>query len=371
MKFKVDRQEFHKALAIVESIIPTREIRSIISNVLIETDKDKIVLTATDMEMGIKTSLSVIEGTKGKITLPAKKLSQSIREIQGSQILLESDADNRVTIQDSSGSSNVKFTLMGASTDEYPVIPTLSDDKFINFPVETVQQMIRKTSYSIAEEDSRYVFNGLYITNIGNTVAFVATDGRRLAKIERKFPDVLPFKDGIIMPNKAVREIYKLLDAAESGGIYLDDKERRVYFRLGRVDLICKLIDGQFPDYKQVIPAKQTNILNVERGLIEKSIRQVSVMAPDPTRQVRIHFASPEITISAETQDVGKAEDSFKSNYTGEETTIAFNSNFLLDVVKVIMTDEISVGFSSASSPVTLQDPSDNDFIAVIMPMKI
>lgn len=371
MKFKVDRQEFHRAIATVESIIPAREIRSIISNILIEAEQGRIILTATDLEMGIKTSLQVQTQEKGRLTLPAKKLSQAIREFRGSEILFQSDSEDRITIQDASGVSKARITLMGAPSDEYPVIPTLAEDRYTQFPVSIAIEMIKRTAYAMAEEDARYVFNGLYITSNGNKTSFVATDGRRLSRITREFPEPLPFKDGVILPNKAVREVQKLMDASVEGKIAFDERERRVYFRLGSVDLITKLIDGQFPDYEQVIPRKVTSKVKLDRAALENSLRQVAVMAAEPSRQVRLIFNDNSLAISASTPDIGEAQDAISVDYKGEETAIAFNSNYLLDILKVIGVSEIAIGFSSSAAPAMTEDPADPDFVAVVMPMKI
>lgn len=371
MKFQVDRSEFHKAIATVESIIPAREIRSIISNILIEAEKDRIVLTATDLEMGIKTSIPVKTQEKGKITLPAKKLSQAIREFRGSEILFQSDNDDRISVQDASGVSKARITLMGTPSDEYPVIPTLPEEQYTSFPVAVATEMIRKTGYSMAEEDARYVFNGLYVINDKQQVSFVATDGRRLSKVTREFPEALPFGDGVILPNKAVKELQKVLDASEEGRIAFDERERRVYFQLGGVNLITKLIDGQFPDYNQVIPRKLESFVKLTRGNFENSLRQVAVMAAEPSRQVRLGFSTNALNIAAATPDIGEAQDTLATEYGGEEVTIAFNSNYLLDVLKIVGTDDLELGFSSASAPAMIRDPEDPDFIAVVMPMKI
>ncbi|MCB1308173.1 MAG: DNA polymerase III subunit beta [Leptospiraceae bacterium] len=372
MKFSADRQTFHKVVSIVDSIIPAREIRSIISNILIEAEGDRVVLTATDLEIGIKTFLNVdsVE-QKGKITLPAKKLSQAIREFRGNKIEFHSNEDDRIVIRDPSGVSGARITLMGTPSDEYPIIPTLDESKYSEFPINHVQEMIRKTSYSMAEEDARYVFNGLYIINEDKKVSVVATDGRRLSRITREFPESLPFKDGIILPNKAVREMLKVLDSGEEGRIAFESKDRRVYFRLGNVDLITKLIDGQYPDYEQVIPGKLEQKIVVDRTALENSLRQVAVMAAEPSRQVRVTFGSNQLTISAATPDVGEAQDTVPTDYNGDDVTIAFNSNYLLDVLKVLNIERVSIGFSSSSAPVVLLDPDDNEFIAVIMPMKM
>ncbi len=371
MKFKVDKQKFHKAITTVESIISSREIRSVISNVLIEVQNNTATLTATDLELGIKTSLEVETEQPGTITVPARKLSQSIREFRGSTISFESDEENRITIQDATGVSHARIMLMGTPSEEYPAIPSLPEDRYTSFPAAVSMDMIRKTGYAIAEEDARYVFNGLFLQNDGTKVSFVGTDGRRLAKIDRVFPETLAFQDGIIIPNKGVRELQKLLDSGETGMIAYDDRERRIHFRLGVVDLICKLIDGQYPDYRQVIPNTMSHKLKVNRLTLENSLRQVAVMAAEPSRQVRFTFAKGSITIAASTPDVGEAQDILSTEYDGEEITIAFNSNYLIDVIKVLNGEDIILGFSSSSAPAVILDPEDDDFVSVIMPMKV
>ena len=371
MKFSVDRQEFQRAINTVEGIIPAREIRSVISNILVEAEKDRITLTATDLEMGIKTSLEGEVGGEGRITLPAKKLSQAVREFRSSRVALEIDKDNRLILHDASGVSRARLTLMGAPAEEYPAIPTLGDKKFSDFPADTAMEMIRKTSYAIAEEDARYVFNGLFMIPNGKKVAFVGTDGRRLAKIEREFPGEMPFEEGVIIPNKAVRELSKLLDSGTEGKIAFEPRDRRIHFRLGTVDLISKLIEGQFPDYEQVIPKKLSYSVKLERMTFENSLRQVSVMAAEPSKQVQLNFASGALNIHAATPDLGEAQDSLECEHNGEEVTIAFNSNYIMDVLKVLPVESVAIGFSSPSAPAVIQDPADPDFITVIMPMKI
>ncbi len=371
MKFIVDKQKFHKAISTVESIISAREIRSVISNILIEAEGNSVILTATDLEMGIKTRVEAQIEVPGKITLPAKKMSQTVREFRGNSILFESDDTDRIIIQDSEKISKAKFTLMGTPSDEYPPIESMPENTFLSFPTAVVQEMIRKTGYSIAEEDARYVFNGLYIENEGKRVAFVGTDGRRLAKIQREFPENMPFNEGIILPNKAVRELLKLLDSQQSGLVSFDSKERRVHFRVGSVDLICKLIDGQFPDYRQVIPKKLEYEIPVDRSELENALRQVSVMAAEPSRQIKISFNSSNFTITASTPDIGEAQDSISANYDGEEMIVAFNSNYLMDIIRIINNEKVIVGFSTPNAPAVLKDPEDADFIAVVMPMKL
>ena len=371
MKFQVDRAEFQKAISRVEGIISAREIRSVISNILVEAQDGKVTLTTTDLEIGIKTSLTGQVQEPGAITLPAKKLSQTVREFRSENMQFNAEADNRIMLMDAGGQSRAHITLIGAPADEYPRIPSLPDKKFTPFPAGVALEMMKKTGYAVAEEDARYVFNGLYIINKGTRVAFVGTDGRRLSKVERDFPEEPPFASGIILPNKAVKELQKLLDSGADGRVAHDEKERRVYFRLGDVDLITKLIEGQYPDYQQVIPRKLDTELVFNRVNFEHSLRTVSVMASETSRQVRFTFSGDGLRLSSQTPDLGEAYDTLDVPYTGEEMTIAFNSHYVMDIIRVLDTEEIRLSFSNPSAPAVIRDPGDQEFVAVIMPMKI
>ncbi len=371
MKFQVHRSDFQKAISRVDGIISAREIRSVISNILIEADEGRIILTTTDLEIGIKTSLPAQVEKPGEVTVPAKKLSQAIREFRSEEIRFAMDDDHRIDLFGVGEKSKAHITLIGAPADEYPRIPTLPDKKFTPFPAGVAQEMIRKTGYAVAEEDARYVFNGLYVVSQGKRVAFVGTDGRRLSKVEREFAEEPPFSGGIILPNKAVRELHKLLDSGSDGRVAHDDKERRVHFRLGDVDLITKLIEGQYPDYQQVIPRRLENDLNLNRSDFEHSLRTVAVMASETSRQVRFSFQSGLLRLDASTPDVGESHDVIEIPYSGEPVTIAFNSGYIMDILRVLDSEEIRFSFTGPSAPAVIRDPKDDQFVAVIMPMKI
>lgn len=369
MRCKIDRQVFHKAIAVVETIIPAREIRSVISNILIEAKDNRISLTATDLDLAIRTSIAAEIETEGIIAIPAKKLSQSVREFRGSIIDISVAEDKKIQIIDGSGNSNTKIQLMGNPADEFPALPVSADAKFTSLPAAVISEMIRKTIYSIAEEEPRYIFKGLYLEGNSDKTTMVGTDGRRLARIHRDFGQT-PFSDGVILPAKGVKELIKHLDS-EDIELALDQKERRIHFRTGSVDLICKLIDGQFPDYRQVIPKKVDYRVEINRQGLESALRQVSIMAAEPSRQVIFHFTPGTLTISAQTPDVGDAEDSIEVDYQGEEIKVAFNSYYILDVLRVLDTEIVVLGFSSPAAPAIIEDQKDPDFVSVVMPMKL
>jgi len=370
MKFTVDRQQFLKAITTVDGIIPSREIRSVYSNVLIEADKGFAVLTTTDLEIGLKTSVPIQLERKGSTTVPAKKLTQVIGAMDGDTIEITLD-DEKIFIFAPNAKTKPRVHLVTSPASDYPATAPDPENSFISFPAAVLREMILKTYYAMAQDDSRYVFNGLFFKSVKNTLIVVATDGRRLSKIQRDLPEVLPFKDGAIVPAKAVKEFVRLLDASEEAAIALDEKDKRIYIRIGRVDLICKLIDGSFPDYEQVIPKKLEHKIKINRTELEKAIKQAASVAIEPARQVRLTFEPGAVGFQASTPDLGGSESSLECEYNGPEMLIGFNSVYIMDVLKIMSADDVQLGFYSPSSPSVISDPADADFLAVVMPMKI
>ncbi len=367
----IDKTKFFKAINIAESVISTKELRHMLSNILLRTKGNELELIATDLEIGIRMGLEAQVEVQGSIAVPAKKFSQAIREFRGNTIRMSVGEDEKVTITDVSGITKASIRIMGTSADEFPPMPVPESNDYVPFPSGTLIEMIRKTSYASAEEDARYVFNGLYFISKEKTLTVVATDGRRLAKIDRVMDNDLPFTSGVILPNKAVKELLRLLDAGTESSVAFDQADKKLFFRIGEINLICKLIDGQFPDYNVVIPQRLEYTVDINGAGFGNAIRQVAVMAAEPTRQIRLQFGSDTLSIKASTPDLGEAEDGVPVNFTGPETTIAFNSNYLLDILRIIETEDVKFGFSSPSSPAVIMDPKDEAFRSVIMPMKL
>lgn len=370
MKLTVDRQQFLKAITTVDGIIPAREIRSVYSNVLVEVDRGTMSLTTTDLEMSLKTRLEVKMETKGSTTVPARKMAQIISTLDGDTLELSLDGD-RILIKPLQSTTRARMELVTSPASDYPSVPLIADTHFSAFPAAVLREMIHRTQYAMAQDDSRYVFNGIFGRTSKSEMVLVATDGRRLSKIQRDLGTALPFKDGIILPAKAVKELFRLLDASEDASVAFDEKERRVHFRIGSVELIVKLIDGSFPDYEQVIPKKIDYRIRVQRSELEKAIRQAASVAIDPARQVRLQISQNSVGFQSSTPDLGKGDNQLDCDYSGPDMTIGFNSVYLLDVLKVIDAEEVSIGFTSPSAPAVVTDPSDSDFVAVVMPMKI
>ena len=373
MEIKVKKNHFLKGLSKVENIISVREIRSAISNVLIEAKDDNVTLTASDFEITISTIMPAEIIKTGTIAIPARKLNQIISELQAEDISLSVTENNNIKINSASKETNSRFSIMGFSAEDYPVMPSIPNDNYKEIPKDIVIEMFNHVAYAMAKEDARYVFNGLYIMPEGKVCNFIATDGRRLSLIRKEFPLETPIiEEAIILPHKTVREIQKLSDEDGDLSLAYDKLDKRPYFKLGNTTITSKLIDGNFPDHKQVIPQRIEHNILINKEAFENCIRQVAVMATEPTRQIRFNFEKNRLYLHASTPDLGEADNNLEIDYDSEEKIeTAFNSRYIMDVLKVVETENIVFGISSSASPASIQKPGDKDFMAIIMPMKI
>jgi DNA polymerase III subunit beta len=373
MKFHVKTSDFQKAISAVEGVITVREVRSILSNIKIEAEDDKISLSATDLEISLKTSIPAAIISAGVGTIPAKQLSNTMKSINfpetALEVSLEEEGSMRTLITDAQSKVDFKMLINGIDGEEMKTIGKIDSESKKEIPCATLAQMIKKTSYSVALEDTRYVFNGLYLTSTPDKLIIVATDGRRLAKIERDIVNHLPFEKGVIIPHKAIREISKMIESSDSG--FMGFIENQVYLNVKDAELLCKLIDGNYPDYEAVIPKETKFLVRVNKDNLMVTLRQAMIAAEEPSKQIRLGFSNNLLNISSSTPGTTEVSINIPIDYDGEEMAIAFKGDYLSDVVKSIDDTEIEIRFNNPNSPVLFRDPSDDRYISVIMPMKL
>lgn len=373
MKFLVKTSEFQKAVSSVEGIITAREIKSVLSNIKVETGDDKVFISATDLEISIKTSVNAKILTAGTSSIPAKQLSNILKTINFQETSIETESDDeggvRTLITDGENKVDFKMFINGVEGEEITTIPKVENDVIFDFPCFTLSHMIKKTSYSVALEDTRFVFNGLYIVNTKNKISVVGTDGRRLAKIEREIQNDLPFEKGIIVPHKAIREILKMIDSAESGKIGLIDNQ--IYVAIKDVEILCKLIDGNYPDYEAVIPKENKFSVSIPRDSFTVALKQAMIAAEEPSKQIRITTNDNSLHINSSNPGTTEVNIKIPVEYSGDEMTIAFKGDYLSDAVKAIDDSHIKIHFNNPNAPILFKDGSDEHYSSVIMPMKI
>lgn len=372
MKFKVKTADFQKAISAVEGVITVREIKSILSNVKIEAEDSRVYLSATDLEISIKTSVSSDTLEPGVTSIPAKQLSSTFKTINFPEAMLSSDSSGegaQTIITDAERKKDFKMNINGIEGDEIKTIGKVDESLIVDFPCFTFSEMIKKTAYSVALEDTRFVFNGLYVVSGEGRITVVGTDGRRLAKVERNLPNSLPFSKGAIIPHKAVKEILKMIDSNESGKIGIVDNQ--IYLSIGNVQILCKLIDGNYPDFEAVIPKETKNSAKINKEDFSAALRQALIAAEEPSKQIRLRFSDNSLNINSSNPGATEVNVNIPIEYKGEETAIAFKGDYLVDVLKTIDDSEIVMDFSGPNAPAVFRDPSDAQYTAVIMPMKL
>ena len=372
MKLTIDRGALLKALAHVQSVVERRNTIPILANVLIEAQKGKLSLTATDMDLAIVESVPAEVAKTGKTTVQAHTLYDIVRKLaEGSQIGIESIADKGQVALKSGRSS---FALAALPADDFPQMAGSDLPHEFELDASLLKGLIDKTRFAISTEETRYYLNGIYLhatqSNGIPVLRAVATDGHRLARVETPLPAGADKIPGVILPRKAVIELHKLIGET-SGGVKVALSETRVRFGFEDVVLTSKLIDGTFPDYERVIPAGNDKVMDVTRAEFAAAVDRVATISTDKSRAVKLALAKNQLTLTASSADSGAAEEEIEAKYTGPAIEIGFNARYLLDIAEQIQGEGARFKMADAASPTLVEDPADSTALYVLMPMRV
>ena len=379
MKFKIHRDHFSNGLQQVLNVVGSKASMPILSNVLIEADGETLSLTTTNLDLGICARIKANVEEPGSITLPVKRLATIVKELPNSDVKVESAANNQVKI--ASGGSN--FKIMGIGRDEFPALPEFSDDRSFTIEQATLAGMLKSVSYAQSSDETRYMLNGVYFTFTESEdaegtgrLSLVATDGRRLAKIDHEMEVGEGLSGSLILPAKTVSELTRLLDKGES--LKIDFNDRRVAFQIhtkdetdgfvGNIQLVSKVVEGNYPNYQQVIPKETHQRIKVERELFLQSIHRAALVATDKSNSVKIQISNNLMELSASSPDFGESHESLAIDYSGPDLQVAFNPAFLMDPLKALTKDEIFFELKDEVSPGVFK--TLESFLCVIMPVR-
>jgi DNA polymerase-3 subunit beta len=369
MKLKIERDELQRGLSRVQAIVERRgTLLPILANVLIQASDDTITLAATDLEVGVLARHPADVARPGSITLAAKKFFEIVRELEDKEIRLTLEDGSRVTIE--CGPS--RFTLMSISPDEYPAIPTADGVSFVTLESALVAEMIDRTLYCTSSEETRYNLNGVFMEQVDGRVRFVSTDGHRLAKIDKTPNRPVSFLEkGIIVPRKGVTEIRRLCDETE-GNIEIG-LGRDGFLMVRRPDLLLtsRLIDGEFPNYRQILPDDYRVRLVLDRERLLHAVRRISVLAPERTHGFRVRIVEGELQLHVSNPDLGEARESVPTTYAGDPLETGFNARYVLDSLGAMSAKEVIIELTDELAPAVFRPADDPDQLAVIMPMRL
>lgn len=363
MKFAVTKEALLDGLQRIQNVVSTRSTLPVLTNALLETTETGLRLSTTDLEVAIRCEIPAQIEKAGATTLPARRLSAIVRELPSSEITIESDAKNISTLK--CGASF--FKIYGLAKDEFPAFPSFKDAKTYSIKQSELKDGLRKTSYAISVDETRYVLNGILFSLKENKLTLVATDGRRLALFDSDLEFPKSHERDFIVPTKAVTELQRLL--TDDGEVLISVAENLVSFELNGSQLVSKLVEGNYPNYRQVIPGEAKERITLEREAFLNSVRRVSLLSSDKTSSVRLNFTKNNLDITANTPEVGEARESLAVVYRGRDISIAFNPDFVLDPLRNLSNDEVHIELIDEMSPGVIK--INTPFLYVIMPMRV
>ena len=363
MKFTVAKDKLLEGLQTVQNVVSTRTTLPILSNVLIRAENGALHFTTNDLDVGMSCSVEAKIEKPGGTTIPARRLAGIVKELPASEVSVEVDGKNVASLN--CGASF--FKMMCLPEDEFPALPKLEKAKAFTLPQKVLKDALRKTSYGISTDETRYVLNGILFSFKENKLTLVATDGRRLAlvDIEAEFPR--SNEVDVVIPAKCITELQRIL--GDEGDVKLAVGENHVSFEAGGRLLVSKLIEGNYPNYRQVIPAESRERITIERELLLNAVHRVSLLSSEKSNSVKLIFTKNNLEIAANTPDIGEAHESLAISYKSKDFSVAFNPIFLQDPLRALTEDEIHLEVSDEMSPGVIK--IGTPFLYVLMPMRI
>ncbi len=375
MKFSIGKAEFQRGLGRIQSIVEKRNTMPILANALLEVGgkgKDgTLEIAATDLEVGIRSAHPCEVQKTGSLTVSARKLHEIVRELPEETIQLEASSNAYLTLR----CARAKFTLAGTTAEEYPSLSAFTPERLVRVPAAVLSEMIDRTMYAASTDETRYNLNGVYIERIADSgkLRMVATDGHRLAYVDRALGDGFDGLDerGVIIPRKGLAELKKLVDEEDADEVELGFEGTGGLARKSGVTLTLRLIEGEFPNYRQVIPEEHGQQLTLPTDVFMHALRRVALLSAERSRAVKLELSDGQLRLSSNNPDLGDASEELEVDFAGDATSIAFNARYLIDALGATASKEVRFGFRDGLSPAELSPTDDDDALAVVMPMRL
>lgn len=363
MKLKITKTALLNGLQSVQNVVGTRTTLPILSNVLLRAEKNSLSLTTTDLDLTVQAAVECETAKAGNTTLPVKRLFSIVRELPDGDIEITVDDQHAATL--SCGASY--FKIVGISEEEFPPIQKPEGKTSFRMEQAVLKEMLRKTSYAASTDETRYILNGTLMSFRGGKLTIVATDGRRLALVEQELDFPKDAEADAILPTKAVSELMHAL--GDEGDVKIFVREKNIAFELKTTTVLSKLVEGSYPNYRQVIPAQCEERISMERETLLAALRRIALVADERTMAAKFTFAKNRLTITMSSPNVGEAREVIPVKYAGKEINVAFNPDYMMDPLKALANDEVFIELTDDMSPGVIK--SDIPFLYVIMPMRI
>ena len=378
MGISVERQSLMNGLSLVQGIVERRNTVPILGHVLIEPDGQTLRLSATDLEVGISTHVPCKSGKEKSLTLNARKLFEIVRETEGEEFSINSLDNDWVELK----CGRSRFKMMGLDPRSFPAMPSNSSKTegprrsvkaILEASAVVLAGMIDKTIFAVSPDEARYNLSGVYLeAHDAGKARMVATDGHRLSMIDREVGKAFAMEGGTIIPRKGLTELRKLLDQGGDAEVKLMLDGQLASLKRGPTEVSMRLVEGEFPDYRGVVPKQTKHHIKVSRDALQASIKRAAIFSNERYHGVKLALAVGSLTVSSTSPEMGEASETIDIEYRGEEFAVGFNAAYLLQALAVVPSEsEIELGLSDEASPGLLRTPSDSEFSYVVMPMRL
>ena len=363
MKFTIERASFLEALQKVKNVVPSRSTLQILSNALLVAEDGGLTLTTTDLDISVRCKVPAVVDEPGSTTLPIRRLVSIVSELSDAAIEVAVDDTDTATVQ--CGSSY--FKIVGLPQRDFPPVAEPDGTVFFRIDSGVLREMLRKTSYAVSLDETRRVLTGVLLSFRDGKLTTVATDGRRLALVEHEIEFPPETERDIVLPSKSVGELMHVLN--DEGDLRIFTQKTQAVFQQGDTMLSTKLIDGAYPNYRQVIPTKFDERVVIAREELLTALRRVSVVTTDKSNATKLTFADNMLTIVTHTPEVGEARETIPVKYSGGEIGVTFNPEYVMDPLRNLDTDEVYFDLSNGHSPAMIK--CELPFLYVLMPLRV
>ncbi len=376
MELKIGVQELSRALARSQGIVEKKSTMPILSHVLLDAAKgDALHVAATDLDVSVSSDHACEVLKEGRVAVPAKQLFEIVKALPEREAVLKRAQNNYLEVK----SGAAEFRLVGLPAEDFPALPRFDKVHLVKVEPRPLLEMIELTAFAVSSDETRYNLNGVFFEPAGGTLRTVATDGHRLSLAERKLPGEFHVKKGVILPRKGLGEMKKLLLEAEDGEAKLGFVENSAVVQRPGVKLVMRLIEGVFPDYRQVIPKQGEKSFSVGRDRLLDALRRVSLVSSDKAHAVKLELGPGLLRVTSQNPDLGEAKEEVPVEYQGEPLKIGFNARYLIDVLGALATldpvavQDVVMDLADDLSPGVIRPAgeSETQFTAVVMPMRI
>ena len=365
MNFVCEKNTLLREIAIAQEIISSRNVMSILSNVLLEAENNTLTIKATDLKVGFESTIPVSVSVPGSTTVFCDKFLSILRSIPDGEVEFKQEQDRLVILPKE---NKIDFQLKSIASDKFPELQKISDENYFQIPQQDFIAMITQTIFAVSDDETRYFMNGVYMENEEGTLVMVATDGRRLSFIKKEFTNDVPAFNPVIIPPKILNLIKKL--SSGEGTLSFAIMDKSIFVQFDNKKLTSNLIEGQFPNYRRVIPSSQEYELKVNRNSFMEALRRVSLLVEQKSRRLYLQLSNNTIVLHSEESEIGLAKEEISCEYEGPEVNIALNYLYVEEPLKV-MKDELIIRFTEANKAISLLPDPEKDFFHIVMPMQV